>query len=104
MIENDKTDITFNEAVYLCNSFNVSLDSFLDNSFLSAEDYIIISKRFVNYSNLSENDMRQLLKEIRLYFEKNSYDRDNDVNDFKQYLYFFNEFKKKYMYNYNLIL
>lgn len=68
-IENGKTDMTFNEAVRLCNEFKISIDSFLDEQKLSSEDYIVISKRYIKNKDISSTERREILKQIHIEFE-----------------------------------
>ena len=69
-IENDRVDMTLNEAIIICDLFNVSLDSFLSNDLLTADDYINISERFYKNDDISEDERRNILKRIRLQFEE----------------------------------
>lgn len=69
-IENNKIDMTFNEAVVICDLFNVSLDSFLSNDLLGVDDYLSISERFYKNDDISEEERREVLKSIRIQFEE----------------------------------
>ena len=52
-IENGKMEMTFNEAIKICELFNISADSFFEEHNLTSEDYLSISNRYIKNKNIS---------------------------------------------------
>ena len=85
-IENEKTDMTFNEAIILCNELNIAIERFLDVQNLSSVDYIKISNRYIKNENLSEAERRDVLKKIHIDFEIDCFNKvslNNVINNDK---------------------
>lgn len=75
-IENGKMEMTFNEAIRICEIFHISADSFFEERNLSSEDYISISSRYIKNKNISYDERREVLKKIHLDFESEYF---NDI-------------------------
>ena len=75
-IENGKMDLTFNEAIKICEKFHISADSFFEITNLSSSDYISISSRYIKNKNVSYTERREVLRKIHIEFENEYF---NDV-------------------------
>lgn len=73
-IENDKMDMTFNEAIIICEKFHISADSFFEANNLSSADYISISKRYIKNKKISYTERREVLRNIHIEFENEYFD------------------------------
>ena len=73
-IENGKMEMTFNEAIKICELFNISADSFFEEHNLTSEDYLSISNRYIKNKNISYSERREVLKKIHLDFESVYFD------------------------------
>ena len=73
-IENEKMEMTFNEAIKICKLFHISADSFFEEHNLSSEDYISISRRYIKNKELSYSERREVLKKLQLELESESFD------------------------------
>lgn len=79
-IENDKMDMSFNEAIIICEKFHISADSFFEINNLSSEDYITISKRYIKNKNISYAERREVLRNIHIDFENECFDYIPSIN------------------------
>lgn len=79
-IENDKMDMSFNEAIIICEKFHISADSFFEINNLSSEDYITISKRYIKNKNISYAERREVLRNIHIDFENECFDDIPSIN------------------------
>jgi len=73
-IENGKMEMTFNEAIKICELFHISADSFFEEHNLTSEDYISISKRYIKNKEISYAERREVLKKIHLELESEYFD------------------------------
>ena len=65
-IENEKTDLTFDEALMICEKFNISVETFFETADLTSNDYIKISTRYIKNPNISFEEKRDVLKNIHI--------------------------------------
>ena len=79
-IENDKMDMTFNEAIIICEKFHVSADSFFESNNLSSTDYISISRRYIKNKEISYTERREVLRKIHIEFENEYFDNMPIIN------------------------
>lgn len=73
-IENDKMDMTFNEAIIICEKLHMSADSFFEINNLSSQDYITISKRYIKNKAIPYTERREVLRNIHIEFENEYFD------------------------------
>lgn len=79
-IENDKMDMTFNEAIIICEKLHISADSFFEINNLSSQDYIAISKRYIKNKSISYIERREVLRNIHIEFENEYFDDVPSLN------------------------
>lgn len=67
-------DMTFNEAIIICEKFHISADIFFEANNLSSADYISISKRYIKNKKISYTERREVLRNIHIEFENEYFD------------------------------
>lgn len=79
-IENEKTDLTFDEALMICEKFNISVETFFETADLTSNDYIKISTRYIKNPNISFEEKRDVLKNIHIQLETACFDDISNIN------------------------
>ena len=82
-IENEKTSLTFNEALIICKNFDISIETFFETTNLSSNDYIKISSRYINNPNITFEEKRDVLKNIHIRLETVCFDELSKINVIK---------------------
>lgn len=82
-IENEKTSLTFNEALIICKNFDISIETFFETTNLSSNDYIKISSRYINNPNITFEEKRDVLKNIHIRLETVCFDEPSKINVIK---------------------
>ena len=67
-------DMTFIEAIIICEKFHVNADSFFESNNLSSTDYISISRRYIKNKEISYTERREELRKIHIEFENEYFD------------------------------
>lgn len=66
-IENGKQSMTANEMIKFCKLLNISLDSLINDEYLSSKDFIGISKRYIFNEQVDIEERKNVVK--KLYIE-----------------------------------
>ena len=63
-IENGKQSMTANELINFCNTLNISLDYLINDSNLSAEEFLTFGSRFIENDEIDFEQKREVIQKL----------------------------------------
>lgn len=63
--ETGRRDISITDLIYIADFFNLSIDNLLDNRYTNKDEYLEVSKLFLENENIDYEDKREVLLELK---------------------------------------
>lgn len=73
--ETGRRDISITDLMYIAKYFNLSIDNLLNNRYTNKDEYLEISKLFLENENIDYEDKREALLELKRFLVNKNIDK-----------------------------